>query len=174
MRPRPSLPAWKIVFPFSSLWCSGQIARRQMVVFLYPSLQTQKCLAQLILKHFARILLRRSLLGIQRFANTDPDLHAAEWQPVPWVIQPVTTKDYTRNNRFARKNAQRANPGPHRCSLQDRLRSRPNAALGEETDRSPNRQAGQCFTNGTSFCAVAPHRKSTESTHQRCAPSSTE
>jgi hypothetical protein len=58
------MPAWKIVFPFSSLWRRGQIACRQVVVFLYPSLQTQKCLAQLILKYFAGILLRRSLLGI--------------------------------------------------------------------------------------------------------------
>jgi hypothetical protein len=72
-----------------------------MVVFLQPSLQTQKCLAQLILKHFARLLMRRSFLRVQGFSNTDPDLYAAEGQPVPWVIEPVTTKDYAWNNRFA-------------------------------------------------------------------------
>ena len=62
----------------------------------------------------------------------------------------------------------------HRAALQDRLRPRPNAALGENTDRSPYREAGKCLTNGAPFRAIAPHREGTESAHQRCAPSSAE
>jgi hypothetical protein len=54
------------------------------------------------------------------------------------------------------------------------LRPNPDAAFRKKANRPADRQAGERFTYRTSIRTVPPHRKGTESVHQRSAESGSE